>query len=153
MHFGLFRAIPIIGPNHGQGGIDQRTVDRNEISESGHVLGDGKLGRRLFLQMLINMNHLLQAPRVEGLEESTFLNPAGRSDVGGGKIFLGQDLKQVPPRRMLFEVVIGQDFQLVLKGHLQRSVAASLKGRTMVERGLERVEQSGDAASVEPGAK
>lgn len=58
----------------------------------------------------------------------------------------------MPPRRMLFEVR-GQDFQLILKRHLQMSVALRLKSRNMVECGLERVEQTGDAASVEPGAK
>lgn len=59
--------------------------------------------------------------------------------MGRGKILLSQDLQQMPPRSVLFEVVIGQNFQLVFESHLQRPVAAGLKNRNGVERGLERV--------------
>lgn len=68
--------------------------------------------------------------------------------MGCGKALLGQNLEQMPPRRVLFEVVIGQNFQLVFKSHLQRSVAAGLKDRDGVERGLERGEQTDDGKSV-----
>lgn len=87
-------------------------------------------------------------------KKALFLMPQGRSNAGCGKILLGQDLKQMSPGRVLFEVVVvGQDFQLVLECHLQRSVAARLKNRNRVEGELERVEQSGDGASVASGAK
>ncbi|GAB6081124.1 hypothetical protein JCM30471_33020 [Desulfuromonas carbonis] len=68
-----------------------------------------------------------------------------------GKIFLRQNLKQMTPRRMLFEVIVGQDFQLIFKRHLQWPVASGLKNRGMFESALERGKKSDNGAPAKPG--
>ena len=97
------------------------------------------------------MDHLLQSPRIKSLEEGTFLDTTGWGDVGCSEILLSQNLNQVQPRRMLFEVVVGQDFQLILESHLQGPVSSGLKNRNMVKRGLERCEQSNQSTGIKPG--
>jgi hypothetical protein len=52
---------------------------------------------------------------------------------------------------MLFEVIVGQNFQLIFKSHLQWPVASGLKNRGMFESALERGKKSGDGAPVESG--
>ncbi|WP_407654977.1 hypothetical protein [Desulfuromonas thiophila] len=94
------------------------------------------------------MNYLLQPTGIDGLEKSTFLDTAGWSDMGCGEILLGQNLKQMPPRRMLFKVVVGQNFQLIFKRHLQWPVASGLKNRNLFERSLERGKKLNDRSPV-----
>jgi hypothetical protein len=53
---------------------------------------------------------------------------------------------------MLFEVIVGQNFQLIFKSHLQWPVASGLKNRNLFERALERGKKSSNGAPVKAGA-
>jgi hypothetical protein len=53
---------------------------------------------------------------------------------------------------MLFEVIVGQNFQLIFKRHLQWPVASGLKNWNLFERTLERGKKSSSGAPVQAGA-
>jgi len=59
MNLGLLGVIPIIGPTHGQNGIDQGTIDTDEIAQLG--ISFGNLLGRLYIKLPKEFHHLLQS--------------------------------------------------------------------------------------------
>jgi len=53
---------------------------------------------------------------------------------------------------MLFEMIVGQNFQLIFKRHLEWPVASGLKNRDMFERALKWNIKSRNGALIKSGA-
>lgn len=113
MDLGFVGSLVIVGPDHGEHGIDQRAIDSHQFTEAVQFLDNGNRGGGLPQDMFIKMNHLLQAARVEHREECALIDAAGKHVVGGSKALLCQDLEEVSSREVFLDMIISLDFQLV----------------------------------------
>lgn len=87
------------------------------------------------------MQELLHAPGAEDLKKAALLDALWCDDRPGEVSFL-QTLKQVPPRVMLLEMEVDEDIELILKCHLQESIASSHQGRNCGKNVSQRLQKS-----------
>jgi hypothetical protein len=96
MGLGLLGTPSIIGPLHGQDGVDQRTVYGDQVAKV-RILGGNYIGR--FLDKIVEyLAQLIKAAGVDGLEKSALFDSLGGGNTGFGKIVLLQGLEQFPAR-------------------------------------------------------
>ncbi len=122
VNLGLLGAVPVIGPIHGQNGIDQGAVDNGQIAQLG--MSFGQLFCCFPIELPEQFHHLLQSPRADVFEEAALFNAIFRGYVLPGKIILLENLQKMTSRMMFFEMEINQDVDLVFKSHLQGPVAS-----------------------------
>jgi|GEM_PF-5022802 len=76
-----------------------------------HVAARQDIGGFL-AQVLVNVLQLLKSPAVDGLEKTALLDPVFRGDILTGKVILFENLKKMPARGMLLQVIKDQGFQI-----------------------------------------
>ncbi len=79
---------------HGEGSVDQRAVNGDQLSQLSVLFGQALPG--FGVQRLKDILHLLQAPGIDGLEEAALLDAACGGDTLAGKVILFQKLQEVP---------------------------------------------------------
>ena len=95
VNLGLLGAAPVIGPIHGQNGVDQGAIDNGQVAQ--FRMSFGQLLGCFHIELPEELHHLRQAPGADVLEEAALLNAFVRGYVLSGKMILFENLQKVTP--------------------------------------------------------
>ena len=110
----LVHATPVIRPRHGEGGLDQGSVDGDEVAqmfilEREHAVGDPA-------QPSEHIRHLIQSAGVDGFIEGTLPDTfRGRAGYGAGNSIFFEELQQFLIGSVLFEMKQYQRGELLVE--------------------------------------
>ena len=104
MDFGFLGALPIVGPGHGENGIDEGPVNADQISQVTGVAGENALGFEI--KGFEYFQELFQASSIDGFEETAFFNSLLGGDGVVGEVIFFEGLEEMSSRGVFFEVEV-----------------------------------------------
>ena len=90
MDFGFLRALPVVGPGHGENGIDEGPVNADQISQVAGFPGENAGG--FGIEGFKNLQELFQTSGIDSFEETALFDPLLGGDFVAGEVVFFEGL-------------------------------------------------------------